>query len=190
MVRKYKCTHCKNRFDNPPDFKGNGVNFDSYMCLIEYTKAKQIKATKKKEKLDKKENATAKRKLNDNDKSLQTRKAQTDFNKFIRTRDEGNNCISCGKPPKKKNAGHYKSRGAYPELRFDVFNCHLQCEHCNTHLSGNLSNYRVNLISKIGLDKVEWLEGPHEPKRYTIPQLKTIQKLFKQMTKALEDLSC
>jgi len=186
MVKKYKCTGCKKLFDNPPGFTAPAGNFHSYCCATEYSLRSAIKLRKKKEKLDKKENAIAKRKLNDNDKSLQTRKAQTDFNKFIRTRDEGDHCISCWKPPKKKNAGHYKSRGAYPELRFDVLNCHLQCEHCNTHLSGNLSNYRINLISKIGLDKVEWLEGPHEPKKYTLEDLKEIQVTFKRMTKELE----
>ena len=186
MTKTYKCTGCKDRFDNPPNLKGIGVNYHSYLCFVEHRNRLMIKATKKKKAQDKKSHTAAKRKLKDNDKSFQTNKAQTAFNKFVRTRDEGNDCISCGKPPKKKNAGHYKSRGAYPELRFDVFNCHLQCEHCNTHLSGNLSNYRVNLISKIGLDKVEWLEGPHEPKRYTIEDLKEIQVTFKRMTQELD----
>jgi hypothetical protein len=33
--------------------------------------------------------------------------AQQVFNKFIRKRDAGLNCISCDKPCKKENAGHY-----------------------------------------------------------------------------------
>ena len=170
-----KCRVCENRFQL---FRST-QKVCSPNCALELAR---ISAAKK----EKKVNREAKRKLRDGDKSFQLKKAQTDFNKWIRLRDEGNDCISCGKPPKKKNAGHYKSRGGFPELRFEPLNCHLQCEHCNTHLSGNLSNYRVNLISKIGLDKVEWIEGPHSPKRYTIDQLKEIQELYKSKIKLVE----
>jgi hypothetical protein len=39
--------------------------------------------------------------------------AQQVFNKFIRFRDNGLNCISCNKPCKKENAGHYYSQGGH-----------------------------------------------------------------------------
>ena len=144
------------------------------------------KTRKQKVKADKKAHTKKKRELKENDKSFQNQKAQTIFNKFIRIRDDGEPCISCQKPPRKKNAGHYLSRGAHPELRFHPLNCHLQCEHCNSFKSGNQSLYRASLIKKIGSAKVEWLEGPHEPKRYTIANLKTIQKWFARKTKRLE----
>ena len=94
---------------------------------------------------------------------------QVEFNRFIRLRDAGQPCISCqNKAPKKINAGHYKSVGGHPELRFEECQVHLQCEHCNSFKSGNQVEYRRHLISKIGVDKVDWIEGPHEPKKYTI----------------------
>ncbi len=113
---------------------------------------------------------------------------QVVFNQFIRYRDKGNNCISCNKPAKKENAGHYRSVGGNPELRFNELNCFLQCEYCNTYLHANLINYRINLINKIGIDKVEWLEGKHEPKKYTIEELKGLKVLYKLKIKALKDL--
>jgi len=170
-----KCKCCENRFE----VWSSTQQVCSPQCAIEFAR---VKAADK----EKKEHTAAKKKLKDGDKSFQTKKAQQIFNKWVRLRDEGNDCISCGKPPKKKNAGHYKSRGGFPELRFEPLNCHLQCEHCNTHLSGNLSNYRVNLISKIGLDKVGWLEGPNVAKKYTILELKYIQLKYKQLIKELE----
>ena len=164
--------------------KTNGGWFKDFDHMAKFGLAK---ARKDKEKSDKKAHSENKRKLKDNDKSFQNDKAQTIFNAFIRLRDAGNVCISCQKPPRKKNAGHYLSRGAHPELRFHPLNCHLQCEHCNSFKSGNQSLYRKNLIEKIGLDDVEWLEGPHEPKRYTIDNLKTIQKWYRRKLRRLEN---
>ncbi len=100
------------------------------------------------------------------------KEAQTIFNTWIRLRDKGNLCISCDKICKKENAGHYKSVGGFPELRFEPLNVHLQCEYCNTYLHGNLIEYRKRLIKKIGLEKAEWLEKKHDPKKYTIEKKK------------------
>lgn len=65
-------------------------------------------------------------------------------------------------------------------------NCHKQCAPCNTHLSGNLVLYRVNLINKIGLDRVEWLEGPHEPLKLTVTDIKAIRDKYRALAKQLE----
>jgi len=57
---------------------------------------------------------------------------------------------------------------------------------CNTHLHGNLIHYRVNLIQKIGLAEVERLEGPQEPKKYSIDELKEIISTYRAKTKELK----
>lgn len=153
----------------------------SIKCLADHTAFKRIEAQKKKERKAMKE---AKEKLKT--RSDYTKDAQRWFNKWIRLRDHNQPCISCQKPPKKKNAGHYRSTGAAPELRFEPLNVHLQCEHCNTHLSSNAIDYRINLINKIGVDKVEWIEGPHPPKKYTIDELKAIKGKYKALCNELE----
>jgi len=185
-MKKLKCVNCKEYFPLSEGTKLPVGFLHSEDCMIEYAAKIRAKARKRVEKINKKIHSNAKRALKDNDKKFQADKAQTLFNKWVRLRDEGSNCISCNKPPKKKNAGHYKSRGAHPELRFEPLNCHLQCEPCNSHLSGNISNYRISLISKIGIDKVEWIEGPHEPRRYTIEDLKEIQETYKAKIKSME----
>ena len=116
------------------------------------------------------------------------REAQANFNKFIRLRDEDQVCISCQNPPKKKNAGHYRSVGSCPELRFNELNVHLQCEHCNTYLSSNAIEYRKNLIIKIGADMVDWIEGPHDPLKLTINDIKELKKEYAIKCKELEKL--
>jgi hypothetical protein len=101
--------------------------------------------------------------------------AQQAFNAWIRYRDRDQGCISCGTHDGKVNAGHYLSTGARPELRFEPLNVHRQCERCNTYLHGNLIAYRVELIRRIGQEIVEALEGPHPPRKFTIPELQAIR---------------
>jgi hypothetical protein len=128
-----------------------------------------------------------KRELRKNDRSFQLKKAQTSFNRYIRARDFGMPCISCGNPnPKKKNAGHYKTTAAYPELRFCDRQVHLQCEPCNSHKSGNIIEYRKGLIDRVGIGIVNWIEGPHELTKYTIDDLVEINKKYTALYKEVE----
>ena len=113
--------------------------------------------------------------------------AQIAFNAYIRQRDEKDPCISCQRHHKGQyQAGHYLTTGARPELRFEEDNCHKQCQPCNLHLSGNLILYRVALVKKIGLERVEWIEGPHEPAKWTIEQLKEIIATYKAKLKEFQ----
>ena len=115
------------------------------------------------------------------------REAQVAFNKWVRLRDAGKPCISCQRHHTGQiHAGHYLSRGARPELAYEPMNVHAQCAPCNTHLSGNIALYRKNLVELIGLEKVEWLEGPHEPKHYSIDDLKNIRDIYRAKCKELE----
>jgi len=84
-------------------------------------------------------------------------KATTKFNQFIRERDYGNCCISCGQPTELQ-AGHFYSGGNYPALKFFETNVHGQCMKCNYYLSGNLLEYRKNLANKIGVDALNALD--------------------------------
>ncbi|HDL5482293.1 TPA: recombination protein NinG, partial [Mannheimia haemolytica] len=113
---------------------------------------------------------------------------QNIFNKFIRLRDKDLPCISCGRHHQGQwHAGHYKTVGGNPELRFNEDNVHRQCSVCNNHLHGNIVNYRVNLIEKIGLERVEFLERKdHPPLKLTIEQIKDLIKVYKAKCKELE----
>jgi hypothetical protein len=114
------------------------------------------------------------------------KKAQTAFNAYIRARDADQPCISCGRNNDvKMNAGHYLSVGAHPELRFNEFNVHKQCEHCNSFNSGNIKLYREGLIKRIGASLVAFLEGPHDPLKLTIDELQNLENYYKQQTKKL-----
>ena len=119
-------------------------------------------------------------------RSYWIKKAQTACNKFIRLRDKHEPCISCRRHHKGQyHAGHYKPTGSSPELRFHPMNIHLQCSCCNNYKSGNLVEYRIHLIKKIGLKNVEYLEGPHELQRLSIEEVKEIEAHYKLLIKEM-----
>ncbi len=116
---------------------------------------------------------------------------QVAFNAFIRLRDVCQPCISCDviSPPGGWDCGHYLTRGAHPELRFDELNAHRQCKKCNGGAGFSFGGrkgrtvqheYRKRLIARLGLEAVEWLEGPHEPKRYRVDELREIKAKYQR----------
>ena len=114
------------------------------------------------------------------------REAQTAFNQYIRVRDWDQPCISCGRfHDGQYHAGHFRSVGAQPALRFDENNVHKQCAPCNNHLAGNVVEYRIRLVQKIGALRVELLEIEHAPTKYTIEDAKRIKETYKAKLKAL-----
>ncbi|WP_116817915.1 recombination protein NinG [Pseudomonas syringae] len=112
---------------------------------------------------------------------------QQAFNEWVRHRDAALPCVSCGRHHEGKyDAGHYRTVGSNPALRFEPLNCHKQCVPCNQHKSGNVIEYRIELVRRIGIVKVEWLEGPHEPQKYTVEELKALTAKYRALTKELK----
>ena len=95
-----------------------------------------------------------------------TAKAQTIFNRYIRTRDSQDGfftCISCGqvKGHEVMDAGHYVPVKGSSALRFDEYNVNGECKSCNGFDQFHLISYRKNLIDKIGERMVMHLESQH-----------------------------
>lgn len=104
---------------------------------------------------------------------------QRAFNDYIRARD-GDICISCGSTMAVSyHAGHYRTTAAASQLRFNEDNVHSQCAACNVHHSGAIGPYRINLITKIGLQRVLALESNNEPHRYTREELDGIRVRYR-----------
>lgn len=120
------------------------------------------------------------------------REAQQAFNEFIRARDQaaGHLCISSGKPldwsGNAVDAGHYRSVGSAPHLRFDERNCHAQSKQDNRFLSGNAVDYRIGLIARIGQDAVDSLESDQSVRKYTIEDIKAIKAEYRAKTRELK----
>lgn len=170
-----RCKNCKEKFEPKTFLQKYCTNEECIRVFVEEAKSKAWKKTKSKMKTDL--------------MTLQDyiKLAQITFNKYIRLRDKGNVCISCQKPPKKLNSGHFYNANNHWNVRFDERNVHLQCEHCNTFLSGNLIEYRSNLINKIGLEQLTLLEAEaNKTRKFTIEELKEIINTYKQKIKQYE----
>ena len=136
----------------------------------------------------KKESNKKKQQFKQNDKSKLKEKAQFYFNKFIRLRDKDLPCISCGHIKGRQfHAGHFKPVGGNQQLRFNELNCHKQCSICNNYKSGNLVPYRANLIIKIGIENVEYLESDKSIAKYSVDDYKNIIVKYKNKIKELEN---
>lgn len=113
---------------------------------------------------------------------------QAIVNKYVRVRDVGKPCISCGTLRTVRwEAGHYIAVGANNTLRFEPDNIHLQCHRCNYNLGGNHVQYRIGLEAKIGLERLEWLEGWHSPEKLSVERIKELKVEFRAKTKALQE---
>jgi hypothetical protein len=80
------------------------------------------------------------------------------FNNFIRLRDEGQCCISCGEYKNILQAGHFYHVGGYDVLRFNELNTNGECVGCNCFNESHLIGYSENLLEKIGTEKYEALK--------------------------------
>ena len=119
--------------------------------------------------------------------------AQTAFNAYIRARDAGKPCICCGRYRDSDNgiggtwdAGHYRSRGSAPHLRFDERNVHAQLKQCNRYKSGNVVGYRAGLIQRIGVDALDALEADQAPRKHSIVELQAIKTDYTAKAKQLK----
>ena len=155
------------------------------------------------EKRERKEHRERKAKLKSRSKWIKDAQENA-FNPYIRKRDRGRPCISCGRteaevegadgwrPGGAWDCGHYLSVAAKPELRFHPWNAWRQCKSCNGG-SGKYARknytvsaeYRERLIKEIGLKNVEWLEGPHEPQKWTIEEIAEIKQYYKDKIKEI-----
>lgn len=184
-----KCKVCKTEFVKTRPMQS--------VCGLECAmQTASIKAAVKRVKAEQQEKRETKAKLKklDDTKPKLTKAAQIAFNAYIRARDYGLNCICCDKPipwddPKKTggvvDCGHYLSTGSRSHLRFTEDNAAAQLKYCNTYLSGNAANYRIGLIKRIGLERVEALENDYTVKRWTIEELKEIAKIYREKLKTM-----
>lgn len=175
-MKDKKCKSCGKLFTPDRPFQTTC----NYNCALDYARLKA------KKKLTKDKNKAVKQ-LKDNDVSVLKRLAQTVVNKYIRERDNLLPCVSCGfnGSSRQWHAGHYMPMGSNGSIRYHEDNIHKQCSICNNHLSGNLANYRLELINRIGLQKVEWLESQKEPKKWSIEELKDIIQIYRQKLKEM-----
>lgn len=191
IAKQPKLKKCKNPacgISFPPQRLGQAVC--SPKCGLAIKDVNQAKARKSLDQVERREIKARKEKLKSRGDHM--REAQQAFNEYVRTRDQaaGHLCISSGKPldwsGNAVDAGHYRSVGSAPHLRFDERNCHAQSKQDNRFLSGNAVDYRIGLIARIGQEAVEALEADQSVRKYTLEQIKGIKAYYRAKTRELK----
>jgi len=185
-----RCKQCRKKVPAESAFVTQLRAFCSFECLQQFTKSDQGRKTIAKS--SRAETRERKEKLKT--RSDYMKEAQAAFNAYVRARDKDDACISCGNYVLDDqigggwDAGHYRSTGSAPHLRFHLHNCHKQCVKCNRFLSGNVAEYRKGLIKKIGMEKVEALEAMNAVENIGKKEeyLMRIKKIFTKKKKKLK----
>lgn len=138
----------------------------------------------------------AKKAKKDNDSLGWLKKNTTNIlHKYIKERDKGKPCISCGEPYNSRHqAGHYKKAELFSLLKYYIPNINGQCVRCNVFLDGNVEAYEISLRKRIGnkeVDKINELaaiENQSTPKKWDREELKEIQNKVKELQKEIKQL--
>jgi len=173
-------------------------------CAILDAPKNQEKARKALSQVERAEIKVRKEKLKSRSEFLhEAEKAVRDYRRTYEL-SIGSGCISCGESQESIlaaqgwktggafDAGHFLGKGARPELRLIPNNIWLQCKGCN---SGSYMHarkghtvsqgFRAGLIARIGIEAVETLEADHEPRKYTVDDLKAITAEYRAKTREL-----
>lgn len=180
-LRERKCSNCGDKFKQARI----GQQVCSAPCGASYARRLREQQERKQ---------TRERKAALKTRSDWLKEAQVAFNAYIRARDAALPCICCGRTSEKQyltgtnwDCGHYRSTGSAPHLRFHEDNAHRQLTVCNRHGAGRAVDYRIGLIARIGLARVEALEADQAPRQYTIEDLKGIKATYKDKLKKLKE---
>jgi len=174
-----KCKICRSEYDK----RNMSHMVCGYECSLKYAQRSSDKKAKETKKVARK----ALKEYNDNDVKSQMGKAKKVMQKYARLRDTDEPCISCRKPTAKQwDGGHYIASHKCSGVRFNLWNINKQCSFCNDFDGSNAANYRIHLINKIGLEKVEWLEAQNGVTKYTADYLNRLKRIFNKKIRILE----
>jgi hypothetical protein len=121
------------------------------------------------------------------------KECQVQVNKYVRLRDikRGLGCVSCGAPYREGyggafDAGHLRSVGSAPHLRFLTTQISLQCAKCNRWGGGRAFEFRAEMVRRNGQEWMDRLEGMNGRVDFTINYLKRLKAIMQKKIKRLK----
>lgn len=180
--RRTRCPHCKGKLS-----PGQRIHPE---CINGFAEAEEAKAKRKAEKQARMAAKVERAEIRKRKEAIKTipqliKEAQVEFNRFIRLRDAAKTCICCGLPLDSGgvggafDCGHYRSVGSASHLRFNEDNAHAQRKQCNRYGAGRAVDYRIGLINRIGLERVEALESDNRVRKWTREELIQIRDHYR-----------
>jgi hypothetical protein len=103
----------------------------------------------------------------------------------------GRGCISCGEPYRGAyggafDAGHFRSVGSAPHVRYFLPAIRLQCVKCNRFLGGNAVEFRRGLVALRGVEFVEMVESMQFTAKHTITYLSRLTEVMNRKARRLQ----
>lgn len=114
------------------------------------------------------------------------------FHGYIKLRDQGKPCVSCGAPYRADfQATHCFKAESYSSLKYHELNVHGGCETCNIHKDGNFKEYLKRLPGRIGPEQFQELlqlagKDKKQDFKWERAALEEIISTYKQKTKELK----
>lgn len=184
MNRLPKCRYHKEKFI--PKYPFQKFCLSDHECIKafnEFVKAEKEKKLSK----QKKEFEVVEQKYNEDKKRIASLiNTKTQVHTYIRNRDKGKPCISCGAEWNNTfQCGHHYKSETFETLRFNLDNLHGQCRRCNLHLDGAFDKYALNLPKRIGKERYYYLVSLAEvdkqfEKVWNVDNLKEVRRLLKE----------
>lgn len=198
--RKRKCKNCSTSIRAHEGFIA-GVNFVcsdncgfelGLKALEKQREKRELKAKQSQAKKEKKErDELQERKKEVKPLKYWQDKLQTLVNQYVvHVRDKDKPCCTCGTdaPDIKYDAGHYRTRKAAPELRYELTNIHIQCsQQCNVFGSGMRNEYREFIKKQYGQEHLDWLDGSHKSLKEQFPHWTDYEKDIVRYRKLLRE---
>ncbi len=187
--RPKRCRHCRTQFMPARPMQ--------VACGLDCAKAVGAKVAAKNAATQARQERAADRAKRESMKPLRKlmSEAQAVFNAWVRERDRNQPCICCGRTTTGVDglgahgwdAGHYRSTGSASSLRFSEDNVHRQLVLCNRHGAGRAVDYRIGLIARIGLARVEALEADNAVHKWTREELRAIKSTYAAKRRELKE---
>lgn len=197
-----RCKFCRTKSETLKRF---GIHwFCDYEHATAYALAKRTKDAEKekrvKDKAAKAERAEFRRRrqrLNEQDPKWQKKRTSDVLHKLVKLLDADMPCIVCDKfecgNSTEWDAGHYLTKSAHPELKFDPRNIFKQCSPTNTASSGNRSSeasiktkFEQNIIKHYGIELLTWLKGHHPQVKRTCEEYAEMRKVYAEESRRIE----
>jgi hypothetical protein len=156
-------------------------------CRIKWAAANAPKFKQKADRERKADTRRRKAKLNETDLKWQKKRTKDAVNELVRLLDANQPCIVCNGfdcgQRSEWDAGHYLTKAAHPELKFDPRNIHRQCSLTNTasnrpsHTEASIrQKFEAGIIGRYGMPFLLWLKGHHPQVKYTCEGLAAYRK--------------
>jgi len=193
--RRTTCPQCRKKFTAEEKAARRLIHPE---CIEAYAEAEEARSERKKAKelraqLRVERAADRKKRESLKPRAKWLAEAQAVCNKYVRVRDtiRGCGCISCGARPDAKfggamDAGHWRSVGSAPHLRFYLPQIALQCVKCNRFFGGNAVEMRKGLVERLGVERVEEIAAMQHVAKFDIEYLKRLKSVIGKRLRRME----